>query len=97
MVHARSISFSGIDEVESSGILSNVLRENKVFLGGSPIGKGLNRAARYYLSECITKATPEHFELPGAADINDNVDLTPIEESFFVVDLGIVVSQVYQW
>jgi hypothetical protein len=96
--HGRSISFSGIDEVESKGILSKVLIDNGVYLGGSAIGTGLNRATRYYLSERVSKASiPEHFQNIEKGVINDGVDLTPIEDSFFVVDLGIVVSQVYQW
>lgn len=96
--HGRSTSFSGIDEVESKGILSKILIDNKVYLGGSAIGTGLNRATRYYLLERVSKApVPEHFQHVEHGLINENVDLTPIEDSFYVVDLGIVVSQVYQW
>lgn len=94
----RSVSFSGIDEVESKGILSKVLIDNGVYLGGSAIGTGLNRATRYYLLERVSKApVPQHFQNIEAGVLNEGVDLTPIEDSFFVVDLGIVVSQVYQW
>jgi hypothetical protein len=98
MVKARTFSFAGIDEVESSGILSDVLRENNVFLGGSALGKGLNNAARYYLADRLAKAPPlEMLELPAAIELNEDVDATPLEDSFYVIDIGVVVSQVYQW
>jgi hypothetical protein len=96
--HARNVSFSGIDEVESSGILSDVVRKNQVFLGGSSVGKGLTKAARYFLQERVSKApVPEHFELAGASELNVDALLTPLEDSFYVVDIGVLVSQVYQW
>jgi hypothetical protein len=96
--HARNVSFSAIDEVESSGILSDVVRKNEVFLGGSSVGKGLTKAARYFLKERVAKApVPEHFEFAGASELNDDALLTPLEDSFYVVDIGVLVSQVYQW
>jgi hypothetical protein len=96
--HARIVSFSGIDEVESSGILSDVVRKNQVFLGGSSVGIGLTKAARFFLKERVSKApVPEHFELAGASELNDDALLTPLEDSFYVVDIGVLVSQVYQW
>lgn len=72
-------SFANIDQAESSGILSDLLRDNEVFLGGAAIGIGLTKAARYYLSK------------------REKVANMAVEESFYVVDLGIIVSQVYQW
>jgi hypothetical protein len=96
--HERNESFSGIDEVESSGILSDVVRKNEVFLGGSSVGKGLTKAARYFLNERLAKApVPEHFEFAGASELNDDALLTPLEDSFYVLDIGVLVSQVYQW
>ena len=99
MARERSISVSfSIDEHEHSGILADVLKENEVYLSGSAIGKGLNRACRFYLKERLSTAPiPEHFELRGASDLNDTAQLTPLEESFYVVDIGLIVSQVYQW
>jgi len=61
-----------MNEQEQSGILSDLLRQHKVYLGGSTLGKGLHKACQYYLQD-------------GS------------EESFYVVDIGVLVSQVYQW
>jgi hypothetical protein len=94
---ARSGSFALIDESQASGILTDVLSENNVYLGGSSLGKGLTKAARYYLRKKLsTMSRPNHFNLPGAANIVENVEMMPLEESFYVLDIGVVVSQVYQ-
>lgn len=61
-------------DTTAAGILSNILRQNNVYLGGSALGKGFRRAARY------------HLQTHGEE-----------EESFYVVDIGVVVSQYYQW
>jgi hypothetical protein len=74
-----SMSFANIDETESSGILSNLFRANQVFLGGSSMGLGLTKAARFYLNE------------------REKSEGMAVEESFYVIDLGVIVSQVYQW
>jgi len=96
--HQRNLSFHDVDGAEASGILSDIIKESDVFLGGSSIGKGLKKAANYYMkNNLLTMHKPEHFALPGAADIEDSADLMPLENSFYVVDIGIVVSQVYQW
>jgi hypothetical protein len=76
---SMSMSFANIDETESSGILSNLLRANQVFLGGAAMGIGLTKAARFYLSE------------------REKSEGMAVEESFYVIDLGVIVSQVYQW
>ena len=95
--HARSQSFANIDEAQASGILADVLKEANVYLAGSSLGKGLKKAARYYLNERLANAPkPEHFSLPGAADLNPEATQLPPEEAFYVLDLGVVVSQVYQ-
>jgi hypothetical protein len=95
--HQRNLSFHDIDEAQSSGILADVFRESDVYLGGSSVGKGLKKAARYYLEDRLAGAPkPAHLFLPGAADLNPDVDQMPLEEAFYVIDLGVVVSQVYQ-
>ena len=97
MGHTRTLSFHDVDHGQASGILSDVLQESNVFLGGSSVGKGLKKAARFYLRERLGKlGKPEHFYLPGARDLNPDVEQMPLEEPFYVVDLGMVVSQVYQ-
>jgi ornithine decarboxylase len=87
----RSSSFADIDEVQASGILTDLLRENDVFLGGCSIGKGFKTAARRYLHQAQAEAK----QLAKHPDLE--IDATPLEEAFYVVDLGVVVSQVYQW
>ena len=68
-----------------AGVLNDILRQNNVYLGGSAMGKGFRRAARYYLQEHV---------------VDDDCSITqdiPSEDSFYVVDIGVVVSQFYQW
>jgi hypothetical protein len=94
---ARSSSFTEIDHVEASGILGDVLIESNVYLGGSSVGKGLTKAATYYLSErAFRTPKPSHLCLPGVEDLDDGCDPNPDEDAFYVIDLGVVVSQVYQ-
>lgn len=76
---SRSHSFADIDECKASGLLTDIIRDNNVFLGGSSIGKGLKTAARYQMQQLL-KHNP-----------------SIVEDGFYVVDLGILVSQVYQW
>lgn len=93
----RSNSFANINEAQASGILTDVLRENEVYIGGSSLGKGLTKAAKYYMKNKLsTIPRPNHFNLPGANDIVPTADTMPLEDSFYVLDLGVVVSQVYQ-
>lgn len=95
--HSRTLSFHQVDSEQASGILGDVFKEADVFLGGSSVGKGLKKAANYYLSERISKANnPTHLDLPGASDLNPECEKNPTEEAFYVLDLGVVVSQVYQ-
>jgi hypothetical protein len=94
--HGRSLSFHDIDCEQASGILSDVLKEADAFLGGSSIGKGLKKAAMFYMSGRSAK-NALHLSLPGAKDLSlHDDDQTPTEEAFYIVDLGVVVSQVYQ-
>ncbi|KAL3908897.1 MAG: hypothetical protein SGILL_008306 [Bacillariaceae sp.] len=100
--HARSLSFHQVDCHQASGILGDVFQQANVFMGGSSIGKGLKKAANYYLSnESNNRGSnnrPSHLSLPGAKDlVLSEQDQVPVEEAFYVVDLGVVVSQVYQW
>ena len=100
----RSSSFAHVDEHQASGRLSTVLHQHDVLLGGSSLGKGLKTAAQHYLltqnSAVTAKSQPEEgfYHDPN----NENEVLTdygrnlPPEDAFYVVDLGIVVSQVYQ-
>jgi hypothetical protein len=97
--HGRSFSFHEINAEQATGVLSDILRENDVFLGGSSMGKGLKKAAQYYLQErsaACEKKQPVHLSLPGAIDLNPDCEKEPLEEAFYIVDLGVVVSQVYQ-
>jgi hypothetical protein len=97
MVNSRSLSFHGVDPLQSSGILSDVLKESDIYFGGSSMGKGLQKAARYYLDERLSKTQKaEYLDLPGAQDLSEECDPTPNEKPFYVVDLGVVISQVYQ-
>lgn len=67
--------------------LQDILKENDVYIGGSSIGKGFKNAARHYLrSSTIAKYECEEMTLS-----------LPREAAFYVVDIGVVVSQVYQW
>jgi ornithine decarboxylase len=98
-VVSTSSNFECYDNVKASGHLADLLREKKVFLGGSSFGKGLKRAARYYLSErAANKEKPDYFSLAGAKDLNIDMEFNPgMEEAFYVLDIGVLVSQVYQW
>ena len=96
----RSSSFAHVDEHQASGRLSTVLHQHDVLLGGSSLGKGLKTAAQHYLlrqnSAVTAKTQPEeafHDENEVLTDYGRNL---PPEDAFYVVDLGIVVSQVYQ-
>ncbi|GKY99228.1 hypothetical protein MPSEU_000878100 [Mayamaea pseudoterrestris] len=98
--HHRRVSSLVVDETKASSLLTDVLRENNVFLGGSSLGKGLKKAAHYYFNEHLADHhPPTHLDLPGRADLADldEAELMPLEDSFYVVDIAMVVSQVYQW
>jgi len=86
-------------------LLRDVLRQNNVLVGGSSIGKGFVRAASYHLddhhdgknidADGDEKKTSDNTELD---DISPSLTLSlHREDPFYVVDLGVVVSQVYQW
>ena len=56
----RSTSLSNIDAEQASGILTDLLREENVYLGGASVGQGLKHAARYYLHNRVAvRGEPE--------------------------------------
>jgi len=84
----------------SAGLLSEIIRSNNVYVGGSSMGKGFRRAARYYLR----KQAPTRIDHSIAGCGNDGEKLLlkegvdhRVEDPFLVVDMGMVVSQLYQW
>ena len=90
----------------ASDILSRVLQDADAHLGGSSIGKGLTKAANYYLKqkskEICSDFSTSLLSLPGANDLKccrEDIVLKshfPTEDAFYVVDVGVVISQVYQ-
>ena len=48
-LNAAKTSLLEFDAEENASILSEIFKENGVYLGGSAIGKGFRRSARYYL------------------------------------------------
>ena len=91
----RAKSFSNVNAELASNRLSEFLINEGVYLGGSSVGKGLKHAARYYLHNRVAK--PDFYNLPGAADLEPGADRAPLEDSFYIIDIGVLVSQVYQW
>lgn len=82
----------------SAGLLAEILRSNNVYVGGSSMGKGFRRAARYYLRKQAPTRIDHSIAAYNAdkALLNDGVDHR-VEDPFLVVDMGMVVSQLYQW
>ena len=95
LARSRAKSFSNVDVTSASNRLSEFLINEDVYLGGSSVGKGLRQAAQYHLQKRVAK--PDFYNLPGAANLEPGVDRAPLENSFYVIDLGLLVSQVYQW
>lgn len=94
MSRSRSSSFANINEAQASGILEDILKENNVLLGGSSIGKGFKKAARHYLKQ---QANTQASLVQQHPDLNQSLQGNPLEDAFYVVDLGVLASQVYQW
>lgn len=81
-------------------LLSDVLREKDAYIGGSSMGKGLVKAARYILRSQQQEQADQQYAMVGASDLNSDIlenPECPIEESFYIVDLGVIISQFYQW
>ena len=86
-------------------IVNNLEQEFNVHLGGSSIGRGFRRAARYYLRNKAPQSIGARIQnVLKEHDFGENYadDLLPgvaakIEEPFYICDLGVVVSQFYQW
>ena len=96
--HKRTHSLSNVDAEQASGVLADLLKEENVFLGGAALGQGLQHAARYYLHHRLAmQAKPNYLTMPGSNKLHPQAELMPLEDSFYVVDLGVLVSQVYQW
>ena len=87
-------------KANGAGILAPLIREHSVFLGGSSMGKGFRRAARYYLRKAAPLKIPDAVLSPSLGDasnlLNPGVEHR-VEEPFYVVDIGMVISQLYQW
>jgi len=84
-------------------ILNKVLKEFDVHLGGSSVGRGFRRAARFYLKNKAPSMVKSHMK-NWMSDFNCEFtqDLLPtishcVEEPFYVCDIGVVVSQFYLW
>lgn len=81
---------SNFDYEEASDVLVQVLQSYNVFLGGSSMGSGLKTAANYYLKQQHhqdTKAV-DYYQLRGAEDLTPEARAPPLEEPFYVVDIG---------
>ena len=88
----------GGEQAPVAGVLAPVIRKNSVFLGGSSMGKGFRRAARYYLrKEAPLKISDAALPTEGFRGLlNPGVEHR-VEEPFYVLDIGVVISQFYQW
>jgi len=87
-------------EKYEAGVLDRIIREHSIFLGGSSMGRGFRRAARYYLRKAAPLKIPDAALTPSIGTASDL--LNPgvehrVEEPFYVVDVGMVISQLYQW
>ena len=64
------------------------------------MGKGFRRATRYYLRKTAPLKIPDAALSPSLGDssnlLNPGVEHR-VEEPFYVVDIGMVISQLYQW
>ena len=78
-------------------ILSPVLEEYDVHLGGAAMGKAFRRAARYYLHNKAPALVGNYMKsFVGSEDLLPGVG-PKVEDPFYVCDLGVVVSQFYRW
>lgn len=101
MGRSRGLSFHDVDPHETSGILGEILKESNAFLGGASMGIGLKKAAQYYLErrsarESSTNPMGDILDLPGADLLTAECNANPNEEPFYIMDIGVLVSQVYQ-
>ncbi|CAJ1954113.1 unnamed protein product [Cylindrotheca closterium] len=98
----RGLSFHDVDPHETSGILDEILKESNAYMGGASMGKGLKKAAQHYLDQRFAKVSSTNpmksiLELPGAGLLSADCNSNPNEEPFYIMDIGVLVSQVYQW
>lgn len=83
---------------EISKELMETVRKYNTYLGGSSMGKGLYKATNYFIGQHHVNnesKKPDYYTLEGAADL-DMKEL-PAEDSFYVCDIGVVMSQFWQW
>lgn len=92
----RSQSFHDVDAEAASGLLGQILKEQNVYLGGSCMGKGLRKAAQYYLEKRVASSPLAGILLlPGASNLAAGCPSVN-EEPFYIVDIGVLFSQVCQ-
>lgn len=84
--------------VEIRDALHDTFKKNGIVLGGASVGKGLQQAATYYIGQHLAgKAVPDYYKLDGAQDLKVDIVSDPVEDSFYVCDIGVVMSQYWQW
>ena len=96
-----------VSETNSSGsvnygknIISKVMKENRVHIGGSSFGKGFQKATRHYLNSQLSNRWRhmDCFKQAGTVNLNPDLLAKPnigAEDYFYVVDIGVVISQYY--
>ena len=96
---ATKVFEPNVDAHKASQAIHAILRENEVCLGGASVGKGFVTAARYYLTEYLTSRGKFDFLKESGAELVKHSMLQdmPVEDSFYVVDIGVVISQYFQW
>eukprot|EP00560_Eucampia_antarctica_P005641 CAMPEP_0197835490 /NCGR_PEP_ID=MMETSP1437-20131217/25890_1 /TAXON_ID=49252 ORGANISM="Eucampia antarctica, Strain CCMP1452" /NCGR_SAMPLE_ID=MMETSP1437 /ASSEMBLY_ACC=CAM_ASM_001096 /LENGTH=696 /DNA_ID=CAMNT_0043440957 /DNA_START=21 /DNA_END=2111 /DNA_ORIENTATION=+ len=78
--------------------LNDTFRDYGILLGGSSMGKGLQKATTYYIGHHLSaKTVPDYYKLDGAQDLKADIVSDPAEDSFYVCDIGVVMSQFWQW
>lgn len=84
--------------MEISDALDDTFKKYGIVLGGASVGKGLQQAANYYIGQHLGgKDVPDYYKLDGAEDLKADIVSDPAEESFYVCDIGVVMSQFWQW
>lgn len=86
----------------AESLLTPVFKEYNVHMGGSSVGRGFQRAARYYLEKLAPNAAGSTAgavkdNMMNGGELEEDLPPLPVEEPFYVCDLGIVVAQYYQW
>lgn len=97
--HGEDVSSAENIYAKEEMMLSQVLKEFNVHLGGSSIGRGFRRAARYFLRQKAPQLAGEVTKEIQHLQLDDLLPgvMPRVEEPFYVCDLGVVVAQYYQW